>query len=64
MICPPCAKAADATTAAVAGGLLDGPAGHDGRVCRDHGRQVRGCGCQHKPVGTAVLSDLQEPATS
>lgn len=63
MICPPCAAAADAIAKAVRDGEIQ-PEGHYPEICRDYAIQPGGCGCQHKPVGTATLPDLQEPATS
>lgn len=43
MICPPCAEMADFVTVH---GLSEG---HPPEMCRDHGRQIRACGCQHRP---------------
>src|SRR5690606_9068825 len=43
VICPPCAEMADFVTE---NGLSEG---HPPEMCRDHGRQIRACGCQHRP---------------
>jgi hypothetical protein len=58
-ICPPCARAADAEQGRLRraddAGVADEitATGHDPAICRDHAIQSAGCGCAHKPVGTA-----------
>lgn len=43
MICLPCAEMADWVTE------HELNEGHPPEVCRDHGRAIRACGCQHRP---------------
>lgn len=52
MICPPCAEMADYVTEH---GLNEG---HPPEVCRDHGKSIRACGCQHRPQTTAPEADV------
>lgn len=40
MICPPCAQAAD----------TEPSFGHIPETCRDNGKQIRDCACQHRPA--------------
>ena len=54
MICPPCAGMADYVTEH---GLNEG---HSAEVCLDNGRDIRACGCQHRPV--RVSRDPEAPA--
>lgn len=62
MICPPCAAAADQSTAdssvIVTGHgtpvRITNGGGHDPAICRDTNIQPRGCPCQHGPIGTAT----------
>ena len=44
MICPRCAEMADFATD---NGLNEG---HPPEVCLDNGKDIRACGCQHRPV--------------
>jgi hypothetical protein len=44
VICQPCAAAADFVTEH---GLGDG---HPATICHDHGKQIRACACQHRPI--------------
>lgn len=60
-ICDPCAEAADyhaadrhllTATKHPLAAIVD--YGHDPAICRDHGRTPNGCGCQHRPAGSAL----------
>jgi hypothetical protein len=44
VICKPCAELADFAT----DNALN--EGHPPEVCLDNGRDIRACGCQHRPV--------------
>ncbi|MGI5223557.1 hypothetical protein [Actinoallomurus sp. CA-142502] len=52
-ICQPCANAAD-TDQRIAAEHGTPTLGHDRAICRDHGRTPNGCGCAHRPAGTAT----------
>ena len=56
MICPPCAQAADVEAEESRAAIDDeiGPIGHPPNLCRDFAIQPAGCGCQHRPTGTAT----------
>lgn len=56
MICTPCAQAADAEAAEnrSATGDENRPKGHSPKLCRDAAIQPSGCGCAHRPAGTAT----------
>lgn len=49
MICPPCAQAADA----------EPWSGHVPETCRDHGKQIRACPCQHRPASPDTAQETR-----
>lgn len=61
MICPPCARAADAIADAVRDGEIQ-PEGHYPEICRDYAIQPGGCGCQHKAVRAPKPTNTKEKA--
>jgi hypothetical protein len=62
MICPPCAKAADESTATVAHWQREHQVQlvprHDPAICDDVNRQPHGCTCQHGQRGRIQITGL------
>jgi hypothetical protein len=57
MICKLCARAADVEAGMVRAGIDFDGGGHDAEVCRDFGKAIQDCGCQHLPVGSVTPGD-------